>query len=56
MYFGIPQIIMTALLCLSLGTHLAAHGKPRTGTYSFWTALFSFIVEVFLLYKGGFYG
>lgn len=56
MYFGIPQIIMTALFCLSLGMHLACHGKPKEGYYSFWTALTSCAIQFFLLYKGGFYG
>ena len=56
MYFGIYQFIMTALLILSLGCHLAAHGRPKEGTYSFWTALTSCAIQFFLLYKGGFYG
>ena len=53
---GFPQIIMTVWLALSLGCHLASHGKPKEGNYSFWTALISVSLEVFLLYKGGFYG
>ena len=56
MKFGFCQIALTALYTLSLGIHLAKHGEPRTGTYSFWTAFFAAMVELVLLYFGGFYG
>jgi len=56
MTFGICQIIFTGLLFLSLGMHLAMDGKPKTGNYSFWTALVSCVIQFVLLYFGGFYG
>lgn len=56
MKFGICQIIITALYILSLGMHLAKHGEPKTGNYSFWVAFVSCTIEFMLLYFGGFYG
>ena len=53
---GIWQIIMVALYALSLGLYLANHGKPKEGKYSFWTALFSTGLQIFILYMGGFFG
>lgn len=56
MKFGFCQIALTALYLLSLGMHAAKHGEPKTGKYSFWTALISLAIEFTLLYFGGFYG
>jgi hypothetical protein len=56
MTFGFCQIALTALYVLSLGTHLAKHGEPKDGKYSFWTALVAVAIEFTLLYFGGFYG
>ena len=50
-----PQIILLALYALSLGTHLANHGKPKTGTYDFWSALTSFGLVMVCLVWGGFF-
>ena len=55
MYFGICQIIFTALLIMSLGIHLANHGKPKEGNYSFGMAFVSCAIQFVLLYFGGFY-
>ena len=52
---GIWQIIVIVLYALSLGMHLALHGKPKTGTYNFGSALVSFGILFFALYKGGFF-
>lgn len=56
MKFGFCQIALTALYLLSLGMHLAKHGEPKTGKYSFWMALVASAIELTLLYFGGFYG
>lgn len=56
MRFGFCQIFFTAWLVLGLGMHLAKHGEPRDGNYSFWVALISSIIQLALLYFGGFYG
>lgn len=46
-------VIYLMLLVLSLGLHLAKHGEPKDGTYSFWSALISVGIQVFILYKAG---
>lgn len=53
---GIWQIIWIVLICLSLGISISEHGKPKTGNNSFWTSLVATIVNVFILYMGGFFG
>lgn len=56
MKFGFCQIALTALYIFSMGVHMAKHGEPRTGKYSFWAALIAAAIEIALLYFGGFYG
>lgn len=52
---GIPQILMIAIYMLSLGMHLAGHGKPRAGAYNFWSALIATAIVFALLIWGGFF-
>lgn len=49
----VTYLIMYAL---SLGIHLARHGHPRESNYNFFTALFSMIISMFILYKAGLFG
>ena len=52
---GIYQLIVIGLYLVSLGIHLAKHGEPKEGNYSFWSALFSTVMILFCLTKGGFF-
>jgi len=51
----IPQILMIAIYMLSLGINLAEHGKPRAGTYNFWSALIATAIAFAILIWGGFF-
>ena len=50
---GIPQIILLLLYATSLGISLSKHGETRK--YDFWSSLIGCIIEVLLLYWGGFF-
>ena len=52
---GIWEIIYLTLLMMSLGIYLAKHGEPKTGKYSFWSALISTTIQIVILYLGGFF-
>lgn len=49
------RIVFTVWLTLSLGISMAKHGEP-SGRYNFWTYLISAVLQVLLLWGGGFYG
>jgi hypothetical protein len=51
----LPQIIMIALLAMSLGVYLANHGKPKTGEYNFWVGVIATAIQTALLVWGGFF-
>lgn len=51
-----PQITMLVLLVLGLGISMEQHGRPKTGTHSFWSQLFAAAITFTLLYFGGFFG
>lgn len=55
MRLGVPQFIVLAVLFTNLGVTLVADGKPRTGKYSFMTTLISVIIQIWILYAGGFF-
>lgn len=50
------RIVFTVWLTLGLGVSLAKHGEPRSDHYNFWTYLISAVLQVLLLWGGGFYG
>jgi hypothetical protein len=52
---GIPQIIMIVWIALSLGVALARHGEYHDGKYNFFVTLIVVIIEIFVLYRGGFF-
>lgn len=52
---GAPQIILIIIYVLGLGTTLAQHGKPKTGTENFWKSLFATAIVFALLIWGGFF-
>ena len=51
----VPQALLSMLMFLGTGVHLAKHGEPRTGHYSFVVALLSDILTITLLWWGGFF-
>lgn len=55
MKLGIPQIVMIALMFVRLGIELALHEKEAHIKHNFWTCLISCVIELFILYKGGFF-
>ena len=55
MRFGIPQTIYIALIFMSIGITMAKNGQPR-GNYNIANVLVASIIELTLLYFGGFFG
>lgn len=56
---NIARIIMIVLFAMDLGINLAKHKEKREGSaaeYNFWTATISIIIQVIILYFGGFWG
>lgn len=51
---GVWQIIYIALMIIGLCCAAGYHGKPRPN-YNFWSILFSTGLELFILWKGGFF-
>lgn len=47
---GITLIVIYAL---SLGVNLQQHGQPKEGKHSFWVALVSTGIVMFLIYMAG---
>lgn len=52
---GIPQIIMIALIISSIVISIVNHGKKRE-PYNAYNVLIGAVLEVALLYWGGFFG
>ena len=50
-----PQIILIIIYALGLGISLEQHGKPKTGTESFWKSLLATAIIFALLIWGGFF-
>lgn len=55
MTIRVPQFIVLAILFMNVGVALVADGKPRTGKHSFMTTLISTIIQIWILYAGGFF-
>ena len=49
------NITYVMMLVLSLGVYLAKHGENKNGKYNFWVGLLSTFINLFILYKGGFF-
>lgn len=52
---GIPQILMIVIIAMGLGISMVEHGKPKTGKNNFFTSLIASVIEIALLYFGGFF-
>jgi hypothetical protein len=55
MYFGIPQIIFIALVCISLGVDSARHGKKVTRTENAFISFLAIALTLSILAAGGFF-
>lgn len=51
----LPQIIYISVLMLGLGLHIAKHGEPRDQDYNAFIALISIVLQLGLLWWGGFF-
>lgn len=52
---GIWQIVYIGLISASLGMHLVKSGEPKTGRYSFGSAFVAAVIQIGILYFGGFF-
>ena len=52
---GIPQIIMIVIYALGLGIALVQNGTKKEGTNSFWVTFFGTLINVAILWWGGFW-
>jgi len=50
-----PQIIMLIIAAISLVAGAYLHGKPTTGKHSFPLSFVAWIIQMWLLYFGGFF-
>lgn len=50
-----PQLVWITLACISVGTEIAKHGRPRTGTHNAVSLAIAFCLMYGLLYAGGFF-
>lgn len=55
MKLGIPQFIILAMSFINIGVALVTDGKPRTGKHSFMTTFISIVINIWILYAGGFF-
>jgi hypothetical protein len=51
---GLPQIIMIVLLTMGTTIHIVKHGEPR-GDYNMWIGMVALVIEIVLLWWGGFW-
>ena len=56
MVLHLPQLILLALYSVELGMVLAYHGQPKTGRYNFSVTFFAIVLNLSILYWGGFFG
>lgn len=53
---GIWQIVYVGMMLVSLGINLAKDGEPRDDYYSFGTSFIACVIQIGLLWAGGFFG
>ena len=51
-----PQIIFIGIFFISLLLVANKHGKPKTGNENFWINFAAVIIEILILWWGGFWG
>ena len=50
------RITMLVLIVLNVGIHLGKNGEPKNGRYNFVAQLIAAVIEILLLWGGGFFG
>lgn len=50
-----PQLILLTLFAASILLAANQHGKKREGTHNFWVSLIALIIQLSLMYWGGFF-
>ena len=53
--FMTAQIILLSMFLISGFIQANRHGKPKKGKESFWQWLIAFVINLLLLYFGGFF-
>jgi len=53
---GWPQFVFAGLLVLGCGVAIGTHGTPKEGHNNAWATIIATIIEVTILYYGGFWG
>lgn len=51
-----PQLTYFAIILLSLGIAIKEHGTPKEGNNNVFTALISTLIQMAIMYWGGFFG
>lgn len=51
-----PQIIFVCLVVYGLAVEIERHGKPKTGNNNAWVVVIAIVIQMSLLYWGGFFG
>jgi hypothetical protein len=51
-----PQIAMIVLIVFGLTVHITKHGEKREDRYNGFTMFVAAMIEIGLLYAGGFFG
>lgn len=51
-----PQITWLALLAFGVLVSIAKDGKPRTGNHNLGHDMIAYVISVWLVYMGGFFG
>lgn len=55
MKLGVPQFIVLAILCIKMEVALVTDGQQRTIRRSFMATLISTMIQIGILYAGGFF-
>ena len=56
MIFHAPQVIYLVRVVMGLTFIGIKHGKPKTGYESFWSTLIGVIIQILIIWWGGFFG
>lgn len=56
MIFKLPQIIYVIIIAMGLSIHLVKDGETRYDKYNFLTTLIGAVIELAILWWGGFFG
>lgn len=52
---SLPAIIMIGLYCMCLGIEIVKNGEPKKDNHSFGYSFLGVLIQILLLYWGGFF-